>query len=427
MVCPFFTVTEVFVWRRSMTGLPPTPTGLVLFTFESSTSICMLTLRSLVMRGRTLRPMPTGIWSNVAFTPPPVFRSLRLELWKGTSWPWKNFASLLSLVKTRGSCRMRTVVSSERACRITCALAVKVSSEVERSGAKMSVLEPTNFGSTTIALLPLVRFRSWPHLMPSWKSSPSCTSASTTAIITWRPGLSRSCTILARLSWISGGARISSEFCPAFGTTRLLPTRALTSVWSSPAARPDCQGNWMPLEPPPAPAWFVLPLVNAFVLVVPFCPPLATLKSMPVRPSSGLRMVADEPDCASSALRISASSTAPACFSGMFRGMPAWSGWSICSMSMSSHLKLSGVLLTTIRRLESGYASMRKMLAMATSAPASPPPPPPIPCTRWMPVLRPPAPPPVVRRAPPPPPPSSSDCSTVCTLSGSVYLRSYRR
>ena len=164
----------------------------------------------------------------------------------------------------------------------------------------------------------------------------------------------------------------------------------------------------------------MLPLVKAFVLEDPLAPPLATLKSIPDRPSSGARIDAVEPDCASRALRISDNSTALACFSGMFFGIPACSGRSISATNSSSHLKLSGVLLTTIRRFESGYASIRKMLAMATSAPDDPPPaPPPSPCTRDAPVL-PPAPP--VRRAPPPP--SSNDCSTVCTLRGSVYFRS---
>ena len=77
-----------------------------------------------------------------------------------------------------------------------------------------------------------------------------------------------------------------------------------------------------PLEPP-LPGRLVLPLVNPLVFEAPLAPPLATLKSIPERPSSGARIDAVDPDCANRALRISANSTALACLSGMFFGMPA--------------------------------------------------------------------------------------------------------
>ena len=70
-----------------------------------------------------------------------------------------------------------------------------------------------------------------------------------------------------------------------------------------------------------------------------------------------------------------------------------------------------------IRRFESGYASIRKIFATATSAPESPPPPPPPPASRVAPPRA-----PCERLAAPD---SSSDCNRSFTFSGSVYFRSY--
>ena len=239
------------------------------------------------------------------------------------------------------------------------------------------------------------------------------------------------------LCWISGGASTSRLFCPAFGTTRVLPTSELTSVCSpAPAPRLFCHGNLIsPAEPE-----VVAPLgppASELLLVAPdppVVPPPAVWKSMPVRPSCGGLMPVPVPASESSAFRISATCTAFACFRSTFSGRPLFSGWSICLINWSSHLKLSGVLVTTSRRFESGYASMRKTLVTATSAPLASPLPPP-PARVCPPVWRcpgaPPAAPPEkgreVRLPPPLLPPSSSELSRSFTFSGSVYFRSYRR
>ena len=103
----------------------------------------MATLRSLVMRGRTFRPMPTAICVKLAVVPPLV-PLLVWPDWNGTSEPSKNLASLLSLVNTRGCCRMRTFVFSSRACSTTVAGTANARMLLLRSPAKSFCRSPAN-------------------------------------------------------------------------------------------------------------------------------------------------------------------------------------------------------------------------------------------------------------------------------------------
>ena len=63
MVWPFLITTEVLVWRRRIVGLFPgaTTVRVVVSTLLKRISICMATFKSLVMRGRTFKPIPTAI------------------------------------------------------------------------------------------------------------------------------------------------------------------------------------------------------------------------------------------------------------------------------------------------------------------------------------------------------------------------------
>ena len=112
---------------------------------------------------------------------------------------------------------------------------------------------------------------------------------------------------------ISGVARTRSEFWFAFGTTRLLPITALTSVASAPFAPPRafCHGNSIvvPAAVPPDPA----PVPVVFDESV--APPASKAELGSVTPCSGAVIPAPDPLSASNALIISASETALAYFS----------------------------------------------------------------------------------------------------------------
>ena len=142
-------------------------------------------------------------------------------------------------------------------------------------------------------------------------------------IITWRPGLSNFSMMSNMACWISGFASTNKLFCPALGTTRVLPTKALTSVAVSPLPRAVCHGNVISEAVPPDE-----PLLSRFVLwpVPPASPDAAPWKSMPVKPSLGALMPLPLPASASRAFRISATCTALACFSSTLIGKPACSG-----------------------------------------------------------------------------------------------------
>src|ERR1043165_537487 len=159
---------------------------------------------------------------------------------KGMSWPSKNSASWLSLVKILGSLRMLTAVFWARAWRTTLRLTLEFSTVVsKRPGRKLFLVLVLELAMET-ELSALVGVMAWLlQRRPRLRASSRWTSTMTELISTWRPGWSRLSTSWITEDLYSSGAITMRAFARPTGTMRTWPMR-LELLWRSVGGRARC-------------------------------------------------------------------------------------------------------------------------------------------------------------------------------------------